>query len=114
MTTLLRWAPSLAALSLIAYFAAHAMTGSQGVLAWVGYKRDIARLESQLADLRADRSTMESRAARLREESLDLDFLDERARALAGVAHPHDVIIPAAALPATLRVPSVDAAGRAP
>ncbi|MCG8442522.1 MAG: septum formation initiator family protein [Caulobacterales bacterium] len=103
------WATTVLVVGLAAYFSAHALTGEQGVMAWLGYQRSITELTRDLETARAMRADLESRAERLRVDSLDLDYLDERARALAGVAHPRDVIIPFEGLPAELRFAAVDA-----
>lgn len=103
-----RWGPTTLFVGAILYFSAHALTGDQGVVAWAGYKRDIATLEVQIAALETRRHDLEVRAGRLREATLDLDYLDERARALLNVAHPDDIVVPAQALPSDLGVASVN------
>ena len=77
----------------IAYFGYHALTGEQGVLNWLVIENEIRETEIQLADARAERERMEEIAARLRSDSLDLDYLDERARDVLNVAHPRDFIV---------------------
>lgn len=93
-----RWTPTLAIAAGIAYFAGHALSGENGLLAWAGAKHRIAALEAELTETRALHARLEDRAARLREDTLDLDYLDERARALLGLGRPGDVVVPAAAL----------------
>ena len=92
-----RWTPTGVIAAGIVYFAAHALTGESGLLAWVGYKHRIAMLEAELAEATMLRADLEDRASRLRVETLDLDFLEERARALVGVGRPDDIIVPAGA-----------------
>ncbi|HRK64492.1 MAG TPA: septum formation initiator family protein, partial [Terricaulis sp.] len=64
----------------IVYLAAHAVTGRQGLVAYVDLQAQERVLEDRVVTLDAERARLEARAARLRPESLDLDYLDERAR----------------------------------
>ena len=98
LSVLRRWTPSVAIAAAIAYFGGHALTGQNGLLAWTASKRQIASLEAELAATQQELALLEDRAARLREESLDLDYLDERARAVVGMGRRGDVVVPAAAL----------------
>jgi cell division protein FtsB len=64
----------------ILYLGAHAVTGRQGLVAYVDLQAQERALETRLAALDEERAQLEARAARLRPETLDLDYLDERAR----------------------------------
>jgi cell division protein FtsB len=64
----------------ILYLGAHAVTGRQGLVAYVDLQAQERALESRLATVERERAQLEARAARLRPETLDLDYLDERAR----------------------------------
>jgi len=64
----------------ILYLGAHAVTGRQGLVAYVDLQGQERALEARIAVLEAERAHLEARAARLRPETLDLDYLDERAR----------------------------------
>ena len=64
----------------ILYLGAHAVTGRQGLVAYVDLQAQERVLEQRLASLEEERAQLEARAARLRPETLDLDYLDERAR----------------------------------
>lgn len=77
----------------IAYFGYHALTGEQGVLNWIVVKNDIRIAEAELAVAVAEREALEDTAARLRSDSLDLDYVEERARAILNVAHPREFIV---------------------
>ncbi len=102
LTALRRWTPTVAIVAGIAYFAGHALTGENGLIAWAAAKSRLAVLDADLADAKATRAALETRAARLREETLDLDYLDERARALVGLALPGDIVVPARARAAAM------------
>ncbi len=64
----------------ILYLGAHAVTGPQGLLAYVELQAQERAFERRVAALAEERADLEARAARLRPETLDLDYLDERAR----------------------------------
>ncbi len=64
----------------IVYLGAHALTGRQGLLAYVDLQAQERALEIRVAALEDERAELEVRAARLRLATLDLDYLDERAR----------------------------------
>jgi cell division protein FtsB len=64
----------------ILYLGAHAVTGRQGLVAYVDLQAQERVLEERVASLEEERTHLEARAARLRPETLDLDYLDERAR----------------------------------
>lgn len=76
----------------ILYLGAHAVTGRQGLVAYVDLQARERVLESQLADLEAERARLDERAARLRPDSLDLDYLDERARILLAAGDDREVV----------------------
>ena len=77
----------------IAYFGYHALTGEQGVLNWIVVENEIRTAEAELAVARAEREALEVTASRLRSDSLDLDYVEERARDILNVAHPRDYIV---------------------
>jgi cell division protein FtsB len=64
----------------ILYLGAHAVTGRQGLIAYVDLQAQERTLEQRVASLEEERAQLEARAARLRPGTLDLDYLDERAR----------------------------------
>jgi cell division protein FtsB len=77
----------------IAYFGYHALTGEQGVLNWIVVENEIRAAEAELAIAVAERRELEDTAARLRSDSLDLDYVEERARDILNVAHPREFIV---------------------
>ena len=76
----------------ILYLGAHALTGRQGLLAYVGLHAREQALESRMGELGAERAVLEARAARLRPETLDLDYLDERARVLLAAGARGEIV----------------------
>ncbi len=75
------------------YFGHHLMNGDRGVLALLQLRKEVERAEATLAETDATRKLWERRVANLRNQSLDPDTIDERARALLHVAWPDDVIV---------------------
>jgi cell division protein FtsB len=70
--------------------ASQAFMGEQGILSWMDYSREVARLEAVSAELAAERATLQARV-----DALDLAGADveERAYALLGYAGPSDLVI---------------------
>ena len=90
MDAIKRLIPSFFLALAIAYFGYHALTGEQGVLNWLVVEAEIREAETELAVATAERELLEETAARLRSDSLDLDYLEERARDVLNVAHPRE------------------------
>lgn len=93
MDAIKRLIPSFFLALAIAYFGYHALTGEQGVLNWLVVEAEIREAETELAVATAERELLEETAARLRSDSLDLDYLEERARDVLNVAHPREFIV---------------------
>lgn len=70
----------------ILYLGANAVTGAQGLSAYVELQEREAHLRGKLAEARSEVAALQSRADRLRGPKLDRDYLDERARDVLGVA----------------------------
>ena len=85
--------PTALLLLLIAYFGLNAFTGDRGLLS--SNQRDEALIAKtrELAQVRAERQDLETRARLLRDTSLSKDLLEERARSLLGFADPRDYLI---------------------
>lgn len=76
----------------ILYLGAHAVTGRQGLVAYVDLQAQERTLEQRLQTLEGERDGLEARAARMRPESLDTDYLDERARVLLAAGDPDEIV----------------------
>ena len=94
---LLRWQRPLwlvvLGIGLAAYFGYHALTGSRGLLAWRGLNAELASTRQELDALRAERTGLAEKVARLRHDGLDADLIDELARRQLSLADLLDVII---------------------
>jgi cell division protein FtsB len=77
----------------VGYFAANAFTGNHGLRAQADLDQQLASMQSELTNLKAERAQWERRVALLRSDKIDPDMLDERARALLGYADPRDLVL---------------------
>ena len=84
--------PALVA-AYLGYFGFHAMHGSYGLLAKGEIEAEAERLATELAELEAERTALDERAALLRPGGIDPDLVDELARRDLNVIAPDEVII---------------------
>ena len=79
------------------YLGFHAWTGEQGLRNHMVIKAEIAETRAELAQARARRMAMEDRVARLDDRpggpGVDVDYLEERARAVLRFAHPDEIVV---------------------
>lgn len=75
------------------YLGYNGLYGDHGLVRLMHLNDDIERLEYELADLQQERELLELRTQLLRPDSLDLDLLDEQARAMLGYARHNDLVI---------------------
>ena len=75
------------------YFGYHLVNGDRGLLAMVHLERENQVAVQNLAEAEATRKIWELRVSELRNQSLDPDMIDERARILLNYARKDDVII---------------------
>ncbi|MGE0044612.1 MAG: septum formation initiator family protein [Hyphomonadaceae bacterium] len=78
--------------AVIGYLAVHAVTGRQGLVAYMDLQEQQRDLSAELDTLQSERTALETRAERLRPDSLDLDYLDERARASLAAGDPDELV----------------------
>ncbi|MGY9005013.1 MAG: FtsB family cell division protein [Alphaproteobacteria bacterium] len=84
--------PVLAA-TLFAYFSYHAVQGDRGLIAWLNLVQQVQDSQLEFDTLSAKRQILLRRVRLLQSNTLDRDLLDERTRAILGLAHPDDIII---------------------
>jgi len=94
--------------SALVYFTYHAVQGDRGLIAYVHLTAEIERAKEYLAQVGAARQALETDVALLQADTLDRDMLDERARAVLGLADGDEVLVLATesrqpATPATFR-----------
>lgn len=78
----------LAGLIVTTYFGWHAYHGAHGLLERAGLEREELRLGAELKGLQAQRAEIEQHISLLKPDSLDPDYLEERALTLLHFAHP--------------------------
>ncbi len=94
---------ALTALTAIGVFAWSGLRGERGLAAQAQALDREQALAGELALLQAERRAAENRVRRLTVGYLDLDLLDERARAVLGYVRPDEVVIRPIARPAADR-----------
>ena len=77
----------------VAYFAFHFVQGDRGLIAWMRLNQQIEDTQAKVTLLAEERAGLGHRVGLLRPDNLDRDMLDERTRAVLGVAHRDEVII---------------------
>jgi cell division protein FtsB len=82
------------ALTVMAFFGGYAVLGSNGLLAFGDYKRQLAKRELHYAALDQKRETLRNRVALLDPRHANPDMVDELVRRELNVAHPDEVIVP--------------------
>ncbi len=87
------WAPALAVL-VVANFAGYALFGSNGVLAWRDYHRQLGKRQVELASIERERAVIANRVRLLDPRHANPDLVDELVRKELGLTHPDEVIIP--------------------
>ncbi len=79
--------------TLFGYFGYHLVNGERGLLSMARLEREVQIANQNLAEAETTKKIWERRVSALRNQSLDPDMLDERARALLNFARKDDVII---------------------
>ncbi len=75
------------------YFAFHAVFGDRGVLAYADLSEQVRDAQIKLAEARSQREAMASDVRLLQRESLDLNLLEERVRAVLNYVDEDDILI---------------------
>lgn len=80
-------------MSVVVYFAYHAVQGDRGLIALGKLRQDVTHLQAEVLDARAERMEMERKVYALRPESLDPDLLEERARIMLGYGRADELVV---------------------
>lgn len=75
------------------YFAHRGVQGGLGLRVGFVANQEEKRLSAELEALRMERARLETLTERLGDGALDLDLLDERARAILGRARTDEIVI---------------------
>ncbi|HLG85743.1 MAG TPA: septum formation initiator family protein [Alphaproteobacteria bacterium] len=81
------------AAALVGYFAYYTVEGERGLFALARLRAQATRADAEYATLKAEREALQLKVTSLRPDSLDLDRLDERTRALLNDSRPDELII---------------------
>lgn len=77
----------------ILYLGAHAVTGRQGLVAYIDMQAQERSLEQRVADLADEEAALTARANRLAPDgALDLDYLAERARITLAAGDAEEIV----------------------
>ncbi len=77
----------------IAIFAHSGLQGDHGLAAFRDASVEERRLQAELSGVQAEHTAMANKVRRLSDRYLDLDLLDERARAVLGVVRREEIVI---------------------
>lgn len=77
----------------IGYFAYHAMEGEHGINAYTRLTLQIQDTKAALAEVTAERKTIERRVDLLRVSRLDADMLEEQGKKVLGLIKPGERVI---------------------
>ena len=76
----------------ILYLGAHAVTGRQGLVAYVDLQAQERVLEQRVDQLSTEEANLEARAERLRPGHIDRDYLEERARITLAAGDSEEIV----------------------
>ncbi|MDP4724705.1 MAG: septum formation initiator family protein [Alphaproteobacteria bacterium] len=78
---------------IMGYFTYHIFQGDRGIIAYLRLQQTVSGNEKKRAAQQTLREQLERRVYLLRPDSLDVDLLEERARAVLSYAHPDEIVI---------------------
>ena len=81
-------------LGLAGYFGWNATQGARGSQVYALRQEQLKMVEAELLRVTMERDVLERRVAGLRDQRLDPDTLDERARVILNVGDPSDIVMP--------------------
>jgi cell division protein FtsB len=85
--------PAIAVLLLL-FFAGYVVLGSNGVLAWGDYTRQLRHAQMELKQVESERSELRNRVDLLNPRRVDPDLSDELIRRQLGVIHHDEIVVP--------------------
>lgn len=85
--------PAIAVLLLL-FFAGYVVLGSNGILAWGDYKRQLHDARAELKHVQTARHELKNKVDLLDPRRVDPDLSDELIRRELGVIHHDEVVVP--------------------
>jgi cell division protein FtsB len=79
--------------ALILYFSYHALAGDQGLARWTQLQGEQLELQAQIVSLKVERDALEASLMRLRDKTMDLDYVEEIARTKLSYVRPDEVLV---------------------
>jgi cell division protein FtsB len=79
--------------ALILYFSYHALAGDQGLARWTSLQGEEERLRAEITTLKAERDILEASLVRLRDKTMDLDYVEEIARTKLSYTRPDELLV---------------------
>ncbi|HVY90032.1 MAG TPA: septum formation initiator family protein [Hyphomonadaceae bacterium] len=79
--------------ALILYFSYWALAGDQGLARWTKLQSDEQKLTQQIADLKAQRDLLKVSLVKLRDGTMDLDYVEEIARTKMSYVRPDELLV---------------------
>jgi cell division protein FtsB len=79
--------------ALILYFSYHALAGDQGLAAWTELQNEEAELKVKIEQLKGEKAALEAALVRLRDKSMDLDYVEEIARTKLSYVRPDELLV---------------------
>jgi cell division protein FtsB len=80
-------------LLMILGLSSQALKGERSLSGWMQLERDLVERHAELADLQKSNGDLQMQVYRLSNESLDVDYLDERARRVLGLTRTDETVI---------------------
>lgn len=77
---------------LISYIGYHTLTGPRGLTGYLEAEARLHQIQTEEAKLSSKREGLERKVSRMRPDNLDLDLLDEQARAILGYADRNELV----------------------
>jgi cell division protein FtsB len=79
--------------ALILYFSYHALAGDQGLARWTALQGEEEALRAEIVTLKAERDVLEASLVRLRDRTMDLDYVEEIARTKLSYTRPDELLV---------------------
>lgn len=80
-------------LSAAYYLGYNLVQGERGLLAWTDINQELETNQAELNRLQQERKNLDKKVTLLRPDNLDPDMLDERSRAVLGLADENEIVI---------------------
>jgi cell division protein FtsB len=79
--------------ALILYFSYHALAGDQGLARWTELQGEEEKLQAEIVKLKVERDVLEASLVRLRDRTIDLDYVEEIARTKLSYVRADEVLV---------------------